>query len=132
MEMKRSRRAVFVLSLMAVGFLASGRAADDPAGKSAGTTSAELAQLRGQLEEQQKQIEQLSALLAAQKKVLDQLSSIGQTTPVHMPPNLGEVASTTGMIPSAPATPTPRVFTPHAALADASSPLQLKIGDATI
>jgi hypothetical protein len=122
--------------MMAVSFLSTGRAADDPADKSTSTaiSAAELAKLRAQLEEQQKQIEQLSAILAEQKKVLDQVSSAARTAPIHMPPNLGEVASTTPMLPPAAATPAPRIFNPQAAApaAEVSSPLQLKIGDATI
>ena len=139
--MKRSRRTAFVLSLMAVAFLSTGRAADDPAANAAAKTTsaasnaAELAKLKAQLEEQQKQIEQLSAMLAAQKRMLDQVSTAGPSEPLHKLPSLGEVASTTPMLPPVPATPAPRVFDPQAAAApsaEASSPLQLKVGDATI
>ena len=68
--MKRTQRTAFVLSLMAVAFLSTGRAADDPADKTTSTASnsTELAKLKAQIEEQQKQIEQLSAMLAAQKE----------------------------------------------------------------
>jgi len=71
--MKRTQRTAFVLSLMAVAFLSTGRAADDPADKTTSTASnsTELAKLKAQIEEQQKQIEQLSAMLAAQKKMVD-------------------------------------------------------------
>ena len=131
--MNRSRRAGFVLSLMATTFLTTGRAADDPAGKTTSATSAiELAKLKAQLEEQQKQIEQLSAMLTAQKRMMDQLSTPAAAPSTRMLPNLGEVASTTPMVPAAPAAPTPRVFDPQAPAAEASSPLQLKIGDTTI
>jgi len=137
---------------MAVTFLSTGRAADEPADKTTSTASnaGELAKLKAQLAEQQKQIEQLSAMLAAQKKELDQVSSSSTqpaaaepapAQPVHMLPNLGEVASTTPMVPAAPAipvtpaaspAPAPRVFDPQAPAAEPSSPLQLKIGDAAI
>jgi hypothetical protein len=139
---------------MAVTFLSTGRAADDPADKTtASTTSnaAELATLKAQLELQQKQIEQLSAMLAAQKKMLDQVSAKSaqpaavQPAPVqpHMLPNLGEVASTTPMVPTAPAVPPAPAFPPNpvtpapavdpqAPPAEASAALQLKVGDATI
>jgi hypothetical protein len=126
---------------MAVAFLSTGRAADDPAANAAAKTTsaasnaAELAKLKAQLEEQQKQIEQLSAMLAAQKRMLDQVSTAGPAEPLHKLPSLGEVASTTPMLPPVPATPAPRVFDPQAAAApsaEASSPLQLKVGDATI
>jgi hypothetical protein len=134
MEMKRTRRAAFVLSLMAMTFLTIGQAQDNQADKT-GTT--ELAKLKAQLEEQQKQIEQLSAMLAAQKKVLDQVAATAAAAPapvapVRMLPNLGEVASTTPMVPPAPPAPAPRVLDPQVPAGDASAPLQLKIGDATI
>jgi uncharacterized coiled-coil protein SlyX len=118
---------------MAIAFLGTGRAADDPADKTATTASnsTELAKLKAQIEEQQKQIEQLSAMLAAQKKMVDQIST-GQAAPLHQLPRLGEVASTTPMVPPAPATPAPAIFEPQAAPAEASAPLQLKVGDATI
>ena len=119
---------------MAVAFIGTGQAADDPAEKTASTTSSstELAKLKAQLEDQQKQIEQLSAMLAAQKKMLDQVSTAGPAEPLHKLPSLGEVASTTPMVPAAPATPVAPVFEPQAPAAEASSPLQLKVGDATI
>jgi uncharacterized coiled-coil protein SlyX len=134
MEMKRSRRAAFVLSLVAITFLGTSRAADDPADKTTSTagSAAELAKLRVQLEEQQKQIEQLSAMLTAQKKMLDQVSATSQAAPSHMLPNLGEVASTTPVLPPAPPAPAPRVLDPQVPAGDATSPLQLKIGDTTI
>jgi hypothetical protein len=91
-----------------------------------------LAKLKAQLEEQQKQIEQLSAMLSAQKKMLDRLSTTGSVAPSHMLPNLGEVASTTPMLPPAPPAPAPRVLDPQVPVGDATSPLQLKIGDATL
>ena len=132
--MKRSRRAAFVLSLVAITFLGTSRAADDPADKTTSTagSAAELAKLRVQLEEQQKQIEQLSAMLTAQKKMLDQVSATSQAAPSHMLPNLGEVASTTPVLPPAPPAPAPRVLDPQVPAGDATSPLQLKIGDTTI
>ena len=119
---------------MAVAFLSTGRAADDPADKTTSTASnsTELAKLKAQIEEQQKQIEQLSAMLAAQKKMVDQLTPGAPAAPaatVHNLPSLGEVASTTPMVPPAPA---PAVFEPQAAPAETSSPLQFKIGDATV
>jgi uncharacterized coiled-coil protein SlyX len=125
------------MSLMAVTFLGTGNAADGPADTATTSTtgnSGELAKLKAQLEAQQKQIEQLSAMLAAQKKELDQVSA-SPAAPVRMLPNLGEVASTTAVLPPAPPAPAPRVFDPQGATApaaEASSPLQLKVGDATI
>ena len=80
--MKRTRRAAFVLSLMAVSFLTIGQAQDNQAGQASTT---ELAKLKAQLEEQQKQIEQLSAMLAAQKKVLDQVLATAAAAPAPTP-----------------------------------------------
>jgi hypothetical protein len=122
---------------MAVAFLSTGRAADDAADKTTSTAgnSTELAKLKAQIEEQQKQIERLSAMLAAQKKAVDQLTPAAPAAPaatVHNLPSLGEVASTTPMVPPAPPAPAPPVFEPQAAPAETSSPLQFKIGDATV
>jgi hypothetical protein len=142
--------------MIAMGFVAIGRAQDDPAAKSG---SPELAKMKAQLEEQQKQIEQLTAILAQQKKVLDQVTSTSSTssssastasaandtaapavaapavspapTP-HMLPNMGDVASGTPMLPPPMPGPTPRVLDPQVPAGEASSPLQLKIGDATL
>jgi hypothetical protein len=142
--------------MMAMSFLSVGRASDDPADKSSTT---ELAKLKAQLEEQQKQIEQLSAMLAQQRKMLDQfvasnsspaasapsISAASTATaaaaapiapapsaPVHMLPNLGEVASATPMVPPPPPAPAPRVLDPQVPAGEPSAPLQLRIGDATI
>jgi uncharacterized coiled-coil protein SlyX len=128
---------------MAMTFLTIGYAADDPANKTA--SSAELAKLKAQLEQQQKQIEQLSAMLAAQTKMLEQLTGsvaaapapapAPAAPPAHMLPNLGEVASITPMIPTAPATPLPSINPPApqpAAAATTPAPLQLQLGNITI
>jgi hypothetical protein len=144
--MKRTRRAAFVLSMMATSFLSTGYAADDD-------KNSELAKLKAQIEEQQKQIEQLSNMLAQQKKMIEQVvasNNASQTatqspaavasnspapssgTPVRMLPNLGEVASATPVMPPPPPAPAPRVLDPQVPAGDASAPLQLKIGDATI
>ena len=152
--MKRTRRAAFVMSMMAMSFLSVGYAQDDTAGKS---NSSELAKLKAQLEEQQKQIEQLSTMIAAQKKALDQATA-GDTVPktastpaaaapatmapaaatpapsapVRMLPNMGEVASGSPMLPPAPPAPAPHVLDPQVPAGEPSSPLQLKLGDVTI
>ena len=115
---------------MAVAFLGTGRAADPPANPNgAATTNAspELAKLKAQLDEQQKLIEQLRTALEAQQKILEQV-----TASRRMMPNLGEVASTTPTLPSAPtaAPPSPRV--PAPAQAESAAPLQIQIGDTTI
>ena len=120
--MKRTRRTAFVLSLMAMAFLTIGHAADDPVGQSGAT---ELAKLKAQLEQQQKQIEQLSAMLAQQKKMMDHVVATGASAPAtapatpaapaHMLPNLGEVASSTPMVPPAPPAPAPPRVRPASA-----------------
>jgi hypothetical protein len=136
--MTKSRTAAFALALMTVAFLGTGFAAD-PADKpkTATDAAAELAALKVQLAAQQKQIEQLQTALQSQMKMLDQMAA--NTAPAAAPPRsagLGEIASTTPMLPPAPpAVAAPRIFTPpapQAAAAEASSPLQIKIGDTTI
>ena len=149
--------------MMAMSFLTVGHAQDDQADK-----AKELAKLKAQIEEQQKQIEQLSKMLVEQKKVLDRVAdsepaapaatsapaaastpapaapaaavaaaspaSTDSTpsSPVHMLPNMGEVASSSPILPPPPPGPAPHVLDPQVPAGDASSPLQLKIGDATI
>jgi hypothetical protein len=149
--------------MMAMSFLSTGRAADDPAEK---TSTIELAKLKAQLDEQQKQIEQLSNLLAQQKKLLEGVAASTAaaapvapaaaapavaapaasavavaapaateptpSVPARMLPNMGEVASSTPMLPPPPPGPTPRVLDPQVPAGEPSSPLQLKIGDATL
>jgi hypothetical protein len=121
--------------------------AADPAASSAGptpaaTTPADIAKLKAQLDQQQKEIDQLLAALAAQRKMLDQA---GIATPAadqvqqHATPADRLIASTTPMAlpPAAPA-PMPAAMAspaqaPAAAAAPAeSSPLQLKLGNVTI
>jgi hypothetical protein len=107
----------------------------------AATTPADIAKLKAQLDQQQKQIEQLMAALAAQRKMLEQA---GMATPVadqvqqHATPADRLIASTTPMA-LPPATPAPSAAawaSPQpaqaAAPAEASSPLQLKLGNVTI
>jgi hypothetical protein len=121
--------------------------AADPAAPSANpapvaATPADIAKLKAQLDQQQKQIEQLLAALAAQRKTLEQA---GMATPAadqvqqHTTPADRLIASTTPMA-LPPATPAPSPAAPWAsppqaqtaAPAEASSPLQLKIGNVTI
>ena len=95
----------------------------------------DLAKLRSQIEEQQKQIEQLRAALEAEKVLLEQAELA--SAPARRNGSVGESASAVPMImPPAPhiappATPA-RSASPQAAAAPASSPLQLQIGNATI
>jgi hypothetical protein len=135
---------------MAVAFLGTGFAAD-PAdnAKTTADTAAQIAALRAQLAAQQKLIEQLQSALQSEMKVLDQVTAntaassaaaVGTASPASLalPPRagLGEIASTTPMVPPVPATVAPpRIFTPpspQAAPAEVPSPLQIKIGDVSI
>jgi hypothetical protein len=90
----------------------------------------EIERLKAQLAAQQEQIDQLRRVLDEQKKVLDQASQ-------PKPPSLGQVASTTAIIPAGDAAP---VLHPAVAASlgasqtpdEAVAPLQLKVGSATI
>jgi hypothetical protein len=120
----------------------------DPAAPSASpapaaTTPADIAKLKAQLDQQQKQIEQLMAALAAQRTMLDKAgiaTPAADQVPQHVTPADRLIASTTPMA-LPPATPAPipaPMASPAAAQsqaappAEASSPLQLKIGNVTI
>jgi hypothetical protein len=126
---------------MTVAFLGIGFAAD-PADKTKTTagSDAELAAMKAQLAAQQKQIEQLQAALQTEMKMLDQVTANTAAAAPARTAGLGEIASTTPMLPPAPAAVAPpRIFTPPApqgaaaaAAADAPSPLQIQIGNTTI
>ncbi len=115
-------------------------AADKQSGTSS-DTSQEVHQLKVQLADQQRQIEELRTAL--QKLVADrqQAAPDGSVQPSGVqapagPPQLGQVASTTPIVPVAPATRAPLVLPMPAAappqMAMAESPLQLHVGSATI
>jgi len=117
-------------------------AADKQSGTSA-STSQEVDQLKIQLADQQRQIEELRAAL--QKLVADrqQAAPEGGSQPASVqapasgPPQLGQVASTTPIVPVAPATSAPLalpmpVVVPPQAMAAPESPLQFHIGSAAI
>ena len=107
----------------------------------AATTPADIAKLKAQLDQQQKQIEQLIAALAAQRTMLEQAgmaTPAADQVPQHITPADRLIASTTPMA-LPPATPAPSAAawaSPQpaqaAAPAEASSPLQLKLGNVTI
>ncbi len=105
-------------------------AADNSASKTAAapaTVSSDIEQLKQTLLDQQRQINELRRELAGQKK------SAPPPPAVHQ--GLGEVANTSGAVPPAPApvlTPPSAVPPPQASNNVATSPLQLKIGDAFI
>jgi len=144
----RSRTKTLVCLSMAAVLLVPAWAADpatSPASPApAATTPADIAKLKAQLDQQQKQIEQLLAALAAQRTMLDQA---GMATPAadpvqqHITPADRLIASTTPMalpplpapapIPAPMASPAP-AQAQAAAPSEASSPLQLKLGNVTI
>src|ERR1017187_7225636 len=94
------------------------------------TPNPEIERLKAQLAAQQEQIDQLRRVLEEQKEVLDRASQ-------PKPPSLGQVASTTPVIPAGDVAP---VLHPGLAAAlstpqssdEPASPLQIKIGTATI
>jgi hypothetical protein len=113
------------------------------------STSADVTALKSQLVEQQKQIDQLKLALEEQKKLIEQNLKAGvagdKARPDFALPRdkaLGEVASTTPIIPPAPPVAPALSATPSisgAPMGNAAqvngaepSPLQLKIGDAYI
>jgi hypothetical protein len=115
--------------------------ATPPATSPATTSPADIAKLKAQLDQQQKEIELLLTELAAQRKLLEQVGVGAQPAspgPVqHATPADRLIASTTPVVaPPATATPAPNLSSPvpqaTAALPTATAPLQLKIGDATI
>src|ERR1039458_2568368 len=123
--MKRRVLATLGGVLLLSGALTVYARAQEPA-----TTNPEIERLKTQLAAQQEQIDQLRRVLEEQKKVLDQASQ-------PKPPSLGQVASTTAIIPAGDVAP---VLHPGLGAAVAlprsdterASPLQLKIGTATI
>ena len=117
----------------------TGWAADPPTPPAdsapAATTPADLAKLKAQLDQQQKEIDQLLAALAAQRKMLEQagLAAPAQAQAQQRTPSDRLIASTTPMLtPPTPAAPAPALPPLPQAAMPTSSPLQLKIGDASI
>jgi hypothetical protein len=142
--MTRSITTIAAWSCMAAVLLPLGWAADlatPPASPAAAAaTPADIAKLKAQLDQQQKQIEQLMAALAAQRKMLEQAGmATASQVPQHVTPADRLMASTTPML-APPATstgnpaPSPNFAAPlpQAAAEAPSSPLQLKIGETTI
>jgi hypothetical protein len=125
-------------------FLSTAWAADSKHGPDGAASSAEVRHLKTQLDEQQKQIEELRAALSAQMKMLEKVTATANAAadaPPHTPPpNQGLMASTAPMVAPAPPAPAPSPrYTPPLPPPPAqpngdaaSSPLQLKIGDVTI
>jgi TolA-binding protein len=138
-----------VLASTTFGPLAS---AADEKPTSSQTQSAEFAELKAQLAQQQQQIEQLRKTLEEQKKLLEgaiKASDAGAAQAASAPMertkpfDVGQVASTTPVIPAGLAlkptalpsvmpTGMPTTAAAQAPAADAPSPLQIHIGEATI
>lgn len=106
-------------------------------------TSQEVNQLKVQLADQQRQIEELRTALQKLIAGRQQAASDGGEQPSSVqappsgPPHLGQVASTTPIVPVAPVAKAPLVLprpavAPPQAMAMAESPLQIHIGEATI
>jgi hypothetical protein len=128
----KTKRAGFLLSCVAVATMNPGFAADGPpaAAPATGTDSAaEFFRLKTQLDEQQKQIERLRAALEALTKASEDSQHV-------TPRNLGQIVSTTPMLPPGSPAPAPSPsYNPPKPQADAvaaGSPLQLRIGDTSI
>ena len=133
--MTKQKHAILALTCAAFASLSTAWAADvPPPAADSGSQATEIQQLKQQLEQQQKQIEALRTALEQQKQALDKVLSAASAEPEHKMPNLGEVASTTPIIPrgvapaAAAAVPPP----PQAEGAAQPSPLQIHIGDAAI
>jgi len=121
-------------------------AADGPASPPAGENQ-EINQLKSELAEQQKQIQELRAAMAEQRKLIEANrpaavapAASAQTAPAQAAPaaapgvrTLGEVASTTPVLPPVAPAALPPVASPAGSQGDnVASPLQIHIGDATI
>ncbi len=136
------RRTLSVIAMLGLAVAIYGA---DETGKAGDNTkpvgAQEVQDLKQQLTEQQKQIEDLRLLLLDQKKQIDGVAAAQSTTPVQETPakaNVGDVATIAPIVPPLPAAPAPKPAVPPmpapqaTAAADATAPLQLKIGDMTL
>ena len=137
---KRFRRTNQILFL-AVAVTFQSIAADGPATPPAGENQ-EMNQLKSELAEQQKQIQELRAALAEQKKLIEANrpataapAASTQAAPAAVPGvrTLGEVASTTPVLPPVAPAALPPVAPSSSAQSDnVAAPLQIHIGTSTI
>ncbi len=137
----RSATALLVCIMsLTLPMVAAGQPGDDsdvPPVKAAAPAPSEIEQLKKMLLEQQSQINELRRLLLDQKAG-DFAATHPSIVKQDVGTSLGEVASTTPVMPSAPVAPPAPILPPVSAVAapppqgDTSSPLQLKIGDAYI
>ena len=146
--MTRKRyRTVSQILVLAATCTALAIAADKTESRPAANASQEISELRAMLADQQRQIAELRAALNEQKNLINSLQAGSNETPAPasvqhtLPgiPQLGQVASTTPLIPLAPAVRAPLALPLPARLAGAQesakqqeAPLQLHIGSATI
>ena len=140
MKMRALRMLNTVALVLASTTLGVVSAADDKP-TSARTESAEFAELKAQLAQQQQQIEQLRKTLEEQQKLLEGAAKASAPVERAKPFDVGQVASTTPVIPAGVAlkpTALPSVM-PTAAAAQKPgeqgalpSPLQIHVGEATI
>ncbi len=136
MKNKTFRRTNQILFLAAAVTLQS-VAADGPPSPPT-VQNQEMDQLKSQLAEQQKQIQELREALAEQRKLIEanRPAAVAQPAPSQVAPGvrtLGEVASTTPVLPPVAPAALPPVAPPSSAQGDnVASPLQIHIGDATI
>ena len=150
MTQLKGRLLRYLIGVPAVlAFAAVSPAADDSPEASTATKvsagqpasqSPEVQELKRQLAEQQKQIDELRMILLGQKKQIDTVTNA--TAAPAVPPatdpsntsrrGIGEVASTSPILPPAPIHASLVPPLPQAAPAAEPNPLQIKIGDATI
>ena len=114
-------RLHYWVPVLALAFCCQAIAADR---KDASAQSQDIKQLKALLADQQRQIQDLRAALQEQRKLIDH----GAATPAL--PRLGEVASTTPMVPLAHPAPAAKDGGQFSESQD--SPLQFHIGDATL
>src|SRR5579864_887628 len=133
-----STQILFLISVAAHPAAAGEKQSGTPA-----DTSQEVNQLKVQLADQQRQIEELRTALQKLIAGRQQAASDGGEQPSSVqappsgPPQLGQVASTTPIVPVASVAKAPLVLpmpavAPPQAMAMAESPLQIHIGEATI
>ncbi len=144
---QRVHRTINQILVLSVSCTVLALAADKPEKQPNANSNPEISELRALLADQQRQIAELRAALQEQKNLINgsrQGESNGTAAPatVQRPspgiPQLGQVASTTPVIPVAPAITAPLALPMPARVAGAQdspaqdSPLQLRIGSATI
>ena len=116
--------------LTVVGVLLCGILAGRARAQEAAPVNPEIERLKAQLAAQQQQIDQLRRTLEEQQKTLEEASR-------PKPPSLGQVASTTPMVPAGSVAPAihpglPAALSTQVAAEEPPSPLQIHIGTATI